>query len=135
MTATTYIGLIVIAIIIIILIKARKSLSKKAIKWIIIPSAGYALIILCSVYVHWSHSSALKAGDYILVEGTVENFSPAASNMKGYESFQVNGKRFLYSKGNITGGLTHSLSDSIKSGSEVKVYYKGKAILRVEVKK
>jgi hypothetical protein len=44
---------------------------------------------------------------------------------------------FQNSNALINGGLSHSISDSglMKNGSEVKVYYKNNAILRIEAKR
>lgn len=136
MPITTYICLIVMVIIIVLLITKRKSLNKKVGRWIIFALICSAPFSLGGAYNHLSHASSLKSGDYILVEGKVEDFSPASSRpTKRIESFQVNGKKFEYSIFMDNGGLRHSLSDCVKNGSDVKVYYKYNAILRIEVKK
>lgn len=124
-------------IFIILLINKSKILSNPKVNRIIIITLVFALLFgIENAYSYISNINSLEVGDYELLEGKVENFSPASASKKGYESFQVNGKTFLYANGLLTGGLSHSIEDSgVKNGSLVKVYYRHDAILRIEVKR
>lgn len=138
MPVSIYITSIITVVIIVLLITKSKIVSNPKVRRFLIFILVFAVpSSVGSTYSHLSNAHSLKVGDYKLVEGKIENFSPAASNPKGHESFQVNGEMFSYSSTFITGGLTHSIADSglVKNGSDVKVYYKYNAILRLEVKK
>ena len=78
---------------------------------------------------------ALKSGDYEVVEGRVENFTPMPWEGHADESFDVNGVRFSYSDYEITAGFNNSASHGgpVRSGLPVRIAYKDGEILRLEV--
>lgn len=110
------------------IIRTRKMMSK-----LIFVTFVTGVFGIGGAYSHFSDVKALKYGDYKFVEGEVKNFSPASSNLKGNEKFEVDGKNFEYSNASVTGGLNHSIYGIIKNGSIVRVYYKNDDILRIEV--
>jgi hypothetical protein len=133
-----YVTLAITVIIIVFLITQNKVIVNPKVKrGCIITAVFLGLFGIGNAYSYLSNASSLKFGDYKVVEGKVENFSPASSNPKGIESFEVNGKIFRYSNASLSGGLTHSISNNgvVKNGSVVKIYYKNDAILRFEVKR
>lgn len=120
------------AVVALIIIYGRFSLSTKAIRVLLI---GFSLATILEISEIWSHevnAYSLKNGNFSVIEGRIENFSPAKNDPKGMESFEINGKYFRYSKFLATGGLNHSIAQKIGNGTQVKIYYKDNSILRID---
>lgn len=134
---SVYIFFIIFIIFIAIFYNKDKIFSdRRIIIWMRFMMPFFVIVCMGTIYNYISAWHSLKVGEYKVIEGKVENFSPASNNPKGYEYFLIGGKKFLYSHVHNTGGLNHSLVDSgISNGSEVRIYYKGEAILKVEMKK
>ena len=72
------------------------------------------------------HLSALRAGNYSVVEGVVESFHPMPYEGHSYESFRVRGIRFTYSDYTITPCFNNTASHGgpIREGIRVRVVYR-----------
>jgi hypothetical protein len=100
--------------------------------WIVITVAVAAVIAF--VYRDYRKvTTALKEGQYLVVEGPVEDIFEFPS--KDRERFTVDGKRFSYSSYEITAGFntTAAHGGPIHQGANVRVSYLGNLILRLEV--
>jgi hypothetical protein len=86
-------------------------------------------------YVSLRH--ALEAGRYSVVEGEVTDFNPMPRNGKGYESFVVSGKRFIFSDSELTAGFNQTTSHGspIHVGAYVRIAYIGDTVVRLEMAK
>ena len=74
---------------------------------------------------------AYKQGNYEIVEGYVENFTPVYRPGHNFESFDINGVSFSYSEHNIQPGYSNTISHGgviTGNGQHLKigyVYYNG----------
>jgi len=84
--------------------------------------------------VHREGCGRLSAGDYQVVEGEVEDFTPATLDGKTPESFRVGNKTFRLSPSQSHAGLNRPSSHGgpIKGGERLRIAYNGPSILRVE---
>lgn len=138
MPIIVYVTLVITISIVVFLIRKHKDIENRKIIRGVIPAGFFVgIFAIASVYSYLNNIHSLKAGNYKVIEGKVESFSPAASSYKGIESFQVNSKTFEYSYSSINGGLNHSVFniEGMKNGSMVRVCYKNNTILRLEVRK
>jgi hypothetical protein len=69
----------------------------------------------------------LETHSYSVTEGTVSDFVPMPSGVHATESFAVNGVRFEYVNSEWNKGFIHN-------GVNARITYKGKDIVKVEVK-
>lgn len=124
--------LIIIVILSLIIIRRKRlSISVNAMAAIIVLFVFCIIFETVSLVNHEKNVQCLKYGNCNEVEGTVENFIPADKNVKGIESFDVKGIKFNYTQAIINGGLNHSISNEIRNGSIVKIYYKNGVILKI----
>ena len=81
--------------------------------------------------------AAYQNGSAKLVEGVVENFVPLPPEGHALESFEVNGKRFEYSKFVVTEGFNGVVDSGsgLRDGLRVRVWYVGGTIVRLETEK
>ena len=130
-----YVALIItILIIFLIVTNTNILISKKMIRGCIFIAFITGILSSGGIYSHFSNVIALKYGDYKIIEGEVKNFSPASSNLKDIETFEVNEKTFKYSNASLNGGLNYSIAAVVKTGSIIKVYYRNDDIIRLEIK-
>jgi hypothetical protein len=95
------------------------------------------LLLSASSYVpeFVSQRGAYRNGDSSVVVGTVENFNPAPPLGAAKESFSVHGIIFSYYVGNDAPCFNNApaYKGPIRQGSEVRIYYKGDCIQRVDI--
>ncbi|MFY9763350.1 MAG: hypothetical protein WB772_21060 [Xanthobacteraceae bacterium] len=79
--------------------------------------------------------TALRGGEYAIVEGPVTDFVPMPYAGHSMESFVVGGHRFSYSDYGVTSGFHNTASHGgpIHDGLHVRISYVGNLILRLEV--
>ena len=97
-----------------------------------------ALVTFVGTFVdYWNCSHAFASDKALYVEGTVDNFVPMPRNGHGEESFTVNGVDFSYSDFHIQAGFntTTFKSGPIHQGLPVRIWYVGKEIVKLEIKK
>jgi hypothetical protein len=108
---------------------------------------GYLVLILSSFMIvlanlvlipkFYESRRAYSSGDSSIVEGTVEDFQPMPALGVAEESFSVNGTKFSYNVFDPT-PCFHDLSPHrgpIRLGLDVRIYYKGSCIQRVDVRR
>jgi hypothetical protein len=83
----------------------------------------------------WKAVHAYETHDYLVVEGSVEDFQPMPYNGHQDECFSVRGQQFCYSDYGIMSGFHQSASHGgpIRAGLPVRVFYSGNTILRLDV--
>ena len=113
---------------------------KGSIKW------AYAIVIFALLWSLVSFSSrysryrdfrrAYQGGQYLVVEGPVEDFHPMPWGGHQDECFSVQRMRFCYSDYSPTPGFNNTSSHGgpIRAGLPVRVAYFGNTILRLEIK-
>ena len=77
---------------------------------------------------------AYQEGQYILVEGPVENFHPESEGGSRPERFRLGGVNFSYSTFEYTPGFNHTLprGGPIREGLLVRIAHRNRIILRLE---
>jgi len=82
-----------------------------------------------------SHVQALRERRYVLVEGIVENFSPAPSGGHRDETFDVAGHHYSYSDYVVVAGYhqTQSHGGFVRQGAHVRIADLNGTILRLEI--
>ena len=80
--------------------------------------------------------SALDAGSYRLVEGTVEHFVPGRRDSHPAERFRVAGQEYMYAPAIMTTGFHQLQVDSgpMRPGLQVRIYDVDGSIARLEVR-
>lgn len=80
-------------------------------------------------------TSALRRGQYSVVEGPVTHFVPMPVEGHSNESFVVGNQRFSYSDYTVTAGFRNTASHGgpIREGIQVRVTYVGNLILKLEI--
>lgn len=91
---------------------------------------------LCRDYIEYRGFVATLTDPRCLVEeGTVRDFKPMPRGGHSTESFTVNGKGFSYGAGwGSTAFNSEWNKGLIKEGSQVKIWYAGANILRIQVR-
>jgi len=86
---------------------------------------------------YWNCSHALASGKASYVEGTVDDFIPMPYQGHANETFTVNGVPFSYSDFEVEAGFNNSSSHGgpIREGLPVRIWYVGKEIVKLEIKK
>ena len=82
-------------------------------------------------------AASLARGDVRIQEGALTNLVPASAE-GSFETFQVGGLPFVVGDGgNVAAGLSQRtrLTPPLANGQELRLSYRGKAILRVEVRR
>ncbi|CCN69674.1 hypothetical protein [Vibrio nigripulchritudo] len=81
--------------------------------------------------------SKYHKGDYLVIEGIVENFDPMPYSGRKRESFSVKGIYFQYSDFSVTPGFNNTTSHGgpIREGLQVRISYIGNTILKLETLK
>jgi hypothetical protein len=92
-------------------------------------------VIWDAVRVYSQLESALRNGQFHIVEGPVENFEPMNDWVKKRERFTVGGIRFTYSDYIVDQCFNHSSTHGgpIRAGLFVRVSYLDNCILKLEV--
>lgn len=96
----------------------------------------WTLLAFTSTYGEYrTMRAALRDGRFAIVEGPVTDFDPIPNPGRSHESFVVGGRRFAWSRYDVTSGFQNSSSRGvpIHDGLYVRVTYLGNAILRLEV--
>lgn len=100
----------------------------------------FAVLTLLTFVLTWgsyfSLTRALANGTANTLEGVISEFHPA-SDMKGHESFVLNGREFSYSHNALKQGFnTLRLEGSpLANGSYVRLAYRDDSILRLEIRR
>jgi hypothetical protein len=86
---------------------------------------------------YWNCSQALASGKASYVEGTVDNFVPMPYQGHADESFTVRGVSFSYSDFGVQAGFNNTSSHGgpIRQGQPVRIWYVGREIVKLEIKR
>jgi hypothetical protein len=98
--------------------------------------AAFAVVGTLGEYLSLRH--CLNTGTCQTVEGVVRNFVPApdpTSGINGSEHFDVAGRHFKYSEGEVTSGFnqTQRNGSPLGDGAYVRIWHRGGTIARLEV--
>ena len=100
---------------------------------------GPLWLIVCALdyRTYRTYVSALRDGTASYVEGRISSFVPEPPEGHAAESFVVGGKRFEYSSGTITRTFNHTAASGgpIEEGLEVRIWYVGRGIIKVQRKR
>ena len=146
-----YIGLAFVLVGFLMLVASRQvsTLTKRSLAYVRIFASIFLVFALTwSLLVYLFQSStyqryrtAIQSGEYIVVEGPVENFVPMPYEGHAYETFTVHGVRYQYSDYEVTGAFnqTSSHGGPIRSGIYVRILStsdgeEANRILRLEVR-
>ena len=104
--------------------------------WLSFALLMVALSYVAIVPVERSARRALESGDFKIVEGEVRNFRPMVRGSKEDESFEVGGAPFRYGDGKVSAGFEKTAwqGGPIREGLPVRITYRDKTILRLEVR-
>jgi hypothetical protein len=101
--------------------------------------AGVAIVVaIISVFCVVEFVSArrsLQNGDYQIAEGYIQEYHALPARAKGRESFTVAGKTFEFSEFALMPGFswTRRKGSPLEKGSFVRIAYRSRQILRVEL--
>jgi hypothetical protein len=135
-------GLIFVAMGILLVFKpealSTRVVQRAGFRWfVLIFAVGWTVVSGLAIGLDsYKASSALRTGNYKVVEGRVENFKPMPWAGHGDETFDVNGVHFAYSDYVVTAGFNNSASHGgpMRDRLPVRITYKGDGeILRLEV--
>ena len=111
-------------------------------KWFPRVFLGFAifLTLTCFITTYTDYRravSAIRNNRAHVIEGIVTDFKPMPYTGHAMESFVVQGIRFEYSDHVITGGFNNTSSHGgpIREGLPVKIWYLGREILRLDIKR
>jgi hypothetical protein len=95
----------------------------------------WATVAIVSIAECASLKSVLRAGRATVVEGTVEDFHPLTVPSNKDESFRVGRHVFRYSDYNLSSGFGKTVSQGgpVREGLNVRVFYVGNTILKLEI--
>lgn len=112
-----------------LLIESLKS-KEKSVSNIILYGVGLVLSIAILLYTvigsyseYIKYSTALKSGECLIVEGTIENFNPANTLGHEPECFKVSGVQFEYGNEIGYGYSTGDNSDCFAEGTQTRITY------------
>ena len=101
---------------------------------------GFALswmaLAFLMTYVDYLHlRDALRSGNFMIVEGKVEDFVPMPASGHPAEHFQVSGHRYSYSDASVIAGFnnTQSHGGPMQQGLLVRIADVGGQIARLEI--